>query len=599
MRTCRREGASIRRRAAIGRVGAALMAALIAGGCVGAPIAADQPLPPDPPEAEPAAGAEDDAESRYSVALGSYLVGRYAHARGDYGAAAENLQRALEDDPDNPALLRRTVSLLVADGRLGDAVTLSERLVALDGRARLARLVLGLRDARDGDFEDAFDRLRPTPREGVYSFVLPLVDGWLRIGAGSDEAALSALAPLAEREVYRPYFLFHAGLMHDLAGSEAEAEALLREAVAVSRGPSRPMAALGSLLARAGRIGEARAVYERYRAQFPENVRLERTLARAESGAPVAPLVSDARQGLAEALLGAAAALPQHEVGDAGVIYAHLALFLRDDLDAARFVIGEILEEADRLEGAVAAFRSVPPDSDYAWAARLRGASALSHLDRAEEAIATLGAMTDERPERSDAAGALGDALAMMERYEEAAEAYETAIARLPVIEDRHWRLFYARGIAFERMGAWPRAEADFLRALEMEPDQPLVLNYLGYSWIEQRHNLDEAKAMIEKAVALRPDNGYIVDSLGWAAYRLGDFEEAVRQLEKAVELQAGDPIINDHLGDAYWQVGRLNEARFQWERVLTLEPEEDLAGQVRRKLEGGLSAGAEAGEVQ
>ena len=154
------------------------------------------------------------------------------------------------------------------------------------------------------------------------------------------------------------------------------------------------------------------------------------------------------------------------------------------------------------------------------------------------------------------------------------------------------------RGIAFERLGEWPKAEADFKRALELEPDQPLVLNYLGYSWVEQEHNLDEAKAMIEKAVELRPDDGYIVDSLGWVAYKLGDFEEAVHQLERAVELVAGDPIINDHLGDAYWQVGRLHEAQFQWRRVLTLEPEDDLAAQVGRKIAGGLSAGAEADDA-
>ena len=167
--------------------------------------------------------------------------------------------------------------------------------------------------------------------------------------------------------------------------------------------------------------------------------------------------------------------------------------------------------------------------------------------------------------------------------------------SRIETVEYRHWRLFYVRGIAFERLGEWPKAEADFKRALELEPDQPLVLNYLGYTWVEQGRNLDEARTMIEKAVELRPDDGYIVDSLGWVAYRLGDFEEAVHQLERAVELVAGDPIINDHLGDAYWQVGRLHEARFQWQRVLTLDPEDDLADQVRRKIADGLSAGAEA----
>ena len=568
------------------------MAALIGGGCAGATIAADAPLSPAPPE--PAASAEQQDVSADVSTLGSYLAGRYAHARGDYAVAAEHFQRVLHQDPGKPALLRRAVSLLVANGRVEDAAALALGLVEIDGRARLARLVLGLQDVVDGDFESALSRIGAIPREGVYSFVLPLAEGWLHAGAGSGEAALDALAPLAAREPYRPFFLLHAGLMHDLSGEQAEAEALLREAVAVSRGSHRPVAALGRLLARDGRIDEARAVYERFRTQNPENAWVGRALARVEADAS-APFVADAREGLAEAMLGAAVAMPQREIGDAGLIYARLALFLRDDLDAARFAIGEILEAVELFGAAVAAYRSIPSGSDYGWAARLRAAAGLAGLDRTDEAVAALSAMAEERPERSDAASALGDALRLSERYEEAASAYDTAIGRIAAVGERHWRLFYLRGIAFERIGAWPPAEADFLRALELQPDQPLVLNYLGYSWIEQGRNLDTAKTMIEKAVELRPDDGYIVDSLGWAAYRLGDYEEAVHQLELAVELQPGDPVINDHLGDAYWQVGRLNEARFQWRRVLTLEPEDDLAGRVRRKLVDGLSAGAEA----
>ena len=504
------------------------------------------------------------------------------------------MQRTLGEDPDNPSLLRRTVTLLIADGRIEDATRLARRLVEMDRSVRLARFVLALQDAGDDHVDAALHLVGEIRQDGIYSLLVPLAKGWLHTAAGSDAAALASLAPLAERDGYRSYYLFHAGLMHDLAGRREEAEALLREAVALSGSAHRPVAALGGLLARTGRMDEARAVYEDYRAQNPASVWAERALAVAGAGPPP-PLVSDAREGLAEALLGTAAALPYRENGDGGLIYARLALFLRDDLHTARFLIGEILDEADRLEAAVAAYRSIPAGSDFDWAARLRAASALVDLEREDEAVATLGAMTDERPERSDAATALGDAFRMSDRFEEAAAAYDTAIERLGSIEPRHWRLFYVRGIAFERTGAWSQAEADFQHALELEPDQPLVLNYLGYSWVEQRHNLDEARIMIEKAVALRPNDGYIVDSLGWAAYRLGDFEEAVVQLERAVELEAGDPIINDHLGDAYWQVGRLNEARFQWRRVLTLEPEDELAGQVRRKIAGGLSAGAEA----
>ena len=544
---------------------------------------------------EPAA----DAKRNHDSVIGSYLIGRHAHTRGDYAVASQHLWRALERDPGNPALLRRTVSLLVADGRIEDAVALAERLVDIDDSARLASFVLGLQDARDGDYERGLQRIEGIAREGVYSLLLPLTEAWLHVGSGSGTAAHAALAPLAERDAYRPFFLHHAGLMHDIAGRAADAEALLRESVAIGSGSHRSIRALGSVLMRAGRSVEARAIYEEFRAQNPEDVRIERTLAAVEAGQTPPPLVSDARDGLAETLLGASAALPQRDGGEASLIYARLALFLRDDMDAARFLIGEILEDAERLEAAVEAYRSIPDESDFAWAARLRAAAALSDIDRVDEALTALEVMVDERPRRIDAASALGDVFRRDEKYAEAAAAYDTAVERIETVEYRHWRLFYVRGIAFERLGEWPKAEADFKRALELEPDQPLVLNYLGYSWVEQLHNLDEAKSMIEKAVELRPDDGYIVDSLGWVAYRLGDFKEAVHQLERAVELVAGDPIINDHLGDAYWQVGRVNEARFQWRRVLTLDPEDDLAAQVRRKIAGGLSAGAEADEAE
>ena len=569
-----------------------MAAGLIGGSSITGLTAADPPSPPMPPE--PAASAHRGEASP----LGNYLVGRYAHARGDYAAAAQHLQRVLVEDPDNPSLMRRTVSLLAADGRIEDAAALAERLLDIEASGRLAQFVLGLRDARDGDYEGALERIDAIGREGVYTLLIPLAEGWLHTGVGSEAAALAALAPLADRDSYRPFFLLNAGLMHDLAGREEDAEALLREAIAISSGSHRPVAALGSLLVRDGRIAEARAIYEEYRDQNPDIIWIERVLAAVDAGEAVPPLVTDAHEGLAEALLGAAAAMPQRDGGEAALIYARLALFLREDLDSARFLIGEILEDAERLEAAVDAYRSIPAESVFAWAAQLRAAAGLADLDRQDEAVATLRRMADEQPERTDAVTALGDVFRRDEQYAEAAAAYDIAVERIGTIEYRHWRLFYVRGIAFERLGEWPKAEADFKRALELEPDQPLVLNYLGYSWVEQEHNLDEAKTMIEKAVELRPDDGYIVDSLGWVAYKLGDFEEAVYQLERAVELVAGDPIINDHLGDAYWQVGRLHEARFQWQRVLTLEPEDDLAAQVGRKIAGGLYAGAEADDA-
>ena len=556
------------------------------GGALALALAAACANEPAPADSPPPAAAPERAEGS---PLGGYLAGRFAHARRDYAAAASHLSRALARDPDNPDLLRRTLSLQVADGRIDEALALARRLAAARADARLAHLLLGLETARAGDFAGALDLVAKMRQGGAHAFLSPLVEGWLHLGAGSPEAALAALAHLGERESYRPFFAFHAGLVNDLAGRPIQAEALLREAVAASDGALRPVAALGRFLARTGRGADARALYEDYLARNPDSDWAARALAGIEARAATAPLVADAGEGLAEALLGTAGARP-HRGDDAGLIYARLALFLRDDLDEARVLIGEILEEAHRPEDAGAAYRSVPRDSPFAWPARLREAASLADSKRVDEAVAALRAMTEERPERSDAAQLLGDVLRMNERYAEAVPAYDTAVARTAPVAERHWHLFYARGVALERVREWPRAEADFLQALALRPEQPLVLNYLGYSWVEQRRNLDRAKAMIEKAVALRPKDGYIVDSLGWVAYRLGDYAEAVRQLERAVELRAGDPVINDHLGDAYWRVGRRNEARFQWRRALALEPEADLVEGIRRKLAEGLA---------
>jgi len=237
------------------------------------------------------------------------------------------------------------------------------------------------------------------------------------------------------------------------------------------------------------------------------------------------------------------------------------------------------------VAGASEAYGGIDPKTPYGWYARLNLAEGYRMRDDVDKAIRLLRTMIRERPERADAARTLGDFLRIDERYREAVAAYNTAQKRLEGGAD--WRLYYSRGIALERAKQWQRAESDFLKALELEPDQPLVLNYLGYSWIEQGLNLERAKKMIEKAVLQRPQDGYIADSLGWALYRLGNYPEAVIHLERAVALEPGDPVINDHLGDAYWLAGRRNEARFQWKRSLTQEPDADVEAITRDKLQG------------
>ena len=559
------------------------------------PESSAEPLPPRAEQESAAPAAANETPAAVSTSpLGSYLAGRYAYTTRDISSAAEYMSRALAEDSDNQSLLRRTLTLMIADGRFDQARDLARQLIALDPESMLGHLLLLVEDAKAGDFDAAKERLVEIPREGVYALLLPMIEGWIEMGRGDSAAAIEVLQPLASRSVFGPYFDFHAGLLFDLVEQPASAEEHYGKAVkAVPGGTLRTVAAYGAFLERAGRLDDARALYQAYLEQNPDTLWLEGILARIEEGRKPERAVPTAQAGLAEAFFGAASALPQDNGGDAGLLYARLAIYLRPDFWEAQILIGEILDSLSRHEEAFAIYRQVDARSPFSWTARLRAATNLAALDRVEEAEQALRNMMAERPDRADAAITLGDTLRMRESYAGAAEAYGIAIGRTPEMEARHWSLLYARGVTFERTDRWPLAEADFLAALELQPEQPLVLNYLGYSWIEKGMNLQRAKEMIEQAVALRPNDGYIVDSLGWALYRLGEYEEAVDRLEHSVELLSSDPIINDHLGDAYWRVGRRMEAKFQWHRSLELGPDVELAAIIRRKLVKGLTAEA------
>jgi Flp pilus assembly protein TadD len=275
---------------------------------------------------------------------------------------------------------------------------------------------------------------------------------------------------------------------------------------------------------------------------------------------------------------------------DASLIYARLALELEPDFSLAQLLAGEIRDDQGRTADALALYNAVGPQSPLYWSARLRAALALDQLDKTDEAEAMLKTLATQRPNSIEPLVELGDVYRGHEKYEDAATAYDQAIARQKSGDANSWRLYYDRGVSLERSGRWPLAEADLKHALELAPQEPLVLNYLGYSWIDKGENLSDALKMIERAVELRPNDGYIVDSLGWAYYRLGDLAKATQYLERAIELMPEDPTINDHLGDVYWKVGRKLEARFQWTHARDLKPDPDELEKIEQKLKVGLA---------
>lgn len=518
---------------------------------------------------------------------GKFLAGRHAESAGNYDAAVDLTRDVLDALPDDEKLLARTHLLLIGVGRVKEALPLAERLIARDESDALGNLTLGLAAIEAGKYDNALAHLDRLQLERANRILVPLLRAWTLAGKGDQKAALATLDAFVSSGGFSVIAGLHGGMIAELRGDDAAAATAYARAVAAAgdQVPLQVVRGYSRLMLRTGRVDEARALVTAFEARNPTNLLIEPVRRAVDKGEPVPSDAPNAAAGGAQALRAVADLLHRENVENSALIFIRLALFLKPGDESMQSLLAGILNGQQRHDAALSVLRSIDQASPYGWYAGLDIANTLRAQNKTDDAIAVLREMMRKRPERADAPRALGDFLRFSERYKDAAEAYDTAIERTGDAPD--WRLHYARAICYERLKNWQPAEKDFLLALKLEPDQPLVLNYLGYSWVEQGIKLGEAKAMIEKAVELRPRDGYITDSLGWVLYRLGDYEGAVKWLEKAISLAPGDPTINDHLGDAYWLVGRHLEAGFQWERALTLDPDDELEAEIRRKIDG------------
>jgi tetratricopeptide (TPR) repeat protein len=524
-------------------------------------------------------------------ALGSYLAARHAQQVHDYAQAAAYMNHALADDPGNFDLVRRTFTLRLGEGEIDAAAPLARRIVELDPASSLAQIVLLLQQVKHGDFDAAVMRARAVPVEGAQRLSAPLLLAWCEMGRSRPAPALQALDALDQLRGVQLLKDLHTALINDAADRIDDADRAYQRALADQQHPTwRTVELAGNFYERHQRSEEARRLYENFGGGEQGAEMVGPALQRIAKGEVPARIIARASDGAAEALFDLASVLDQADTLDASLVYARLALYLRPDFPLAQLLVAEIDEDQQRTADALAQYRAVDPKSPLGWTAQLRAATDLDALGRTDEAVSELKRMAAERPHDPDPLVELGDILRGRSRFGEAVDAYGAAIARVDKVEPRHWRLFYSRGAALERAGQWPRAEADLKQALQLQPDQPLVLNYLGYSWIDRGEHLDEGLKMVRRAVELRPDDGYMVDSLGWAYYRLGDFRQATEFLERAIELLPEDPTVNDHLGDAYWQDGRLLEARYQWRRALQFKPEAAEVKTIESKLDRGIA---------
>jgi len=533
------------------------------------------------------------------VPFGAYLAGRHAQHMRDYQAAASWFEDALRADPESPELITRTFLMEASEGRFERARTLAESELKLDSTDAVAELVLLMDRIQASDKPGALARAEALPADGVHRFVGPLARTWTRMAMGDLAGADAALQEFDKFNGFAPLKYYQLGLVYDFAGRADLAEENFKKTLEASGQLNwRLTDAMANFYQRHGRDDEAQALYQRFVKDNAGSELAESAIIGKPVELPPA-LIGSPEDGFAEALFDLASVVNQPETLDLALLYARCAVELRPHLTLAQLLLSDVLSAQNKPELSLEVLSEIPQSSPYWWSARLRVAANLEMLDRTDEAIAKMKAMAAEAPLRAGADMQLGDLLRGKKRFAEAVDAYDEAIQRFQAAGmPERWSLFYSRGIALERSGQWKRAEDDLGRALELKPDQPLVLNYLGYSWIDRGENLERGLKMIEKAVELRPEDGYIVDSLGWAHYRLGDYLSAVQYLEKAIELVPEDPTINDHLGDAYWQNGRPIEARYQWRRALQFGPQEDEIKPIQAKLDGGTvpSTGARGG---
>ena len=546
------------------------------------------------------------SDLRSLTTAGSYLAARHASVERDATSAAAFYRSALRTDPKNNELLDRAFIASVADGDIDEAVKLADRILSVDKSNRVARLVVGVQDLKQKKYAAAQININQSIRGPITDLVATLLSSWAAYGAGDTKAAVANIDKLAGPDWYPIFKDLHAGMILELSGKEKDAGSRFERAYKLDESMLRVAEGDARWLSRNKDDKSAEAIYEAFDKKLARHPLVLEGLRDTKAGKKMPPLVDSAQAGAAEALYGIGATLTRRGGEDLALVYLQLALYLQPSHPLALLSLADLYESVKKPQMAIKVYERVPSSSPLKRNAQIQLATDLDAADRSDEAIKILKGVITEDPKDLEAIMALGNVERGRKKFADCAQTYSQGIDVLPPPpaadkatgdkdKDRsastsiNYVYYYYRGICEERSKQWPKAEADMRKALELKPEDPHVLNYLGYSWIDQGTNLDEAMKMIRRAVEQRPDDGYIVDSLGWAYYRIGNYEDAVKNLERAVELRAEDPTINDHLGDAYWRVGRTLEAKFQWAHARDLKPEAEDLPKIEAKIENGL----------
>lgn len=530
--------------------------------------------------------------------LGHYLAGRFAESQGDTQNGLKYVEEAYRKDPSNQETMASLYRMYVLSGNLDKATPIAEKLLGakvVDETSEFSpEMFLALTAAKKGDIAQANTYLASVPKAGFNNILTPLLTAWLKFGSGGIKQPVDIKEIATDPRLALPHVYMHAGLINDLAGFKDKAREYYEVAVKdKSTQPFRAVEALVSFYGRTGDKDAQRKLVADYIDSHGESFLARELLINASNRKDPGQLAENMQQGIAEVFYTLANIFHGVRAPADEIATLHFALYMRPDFPAAQFLLANAHELAEDHQTAINVYKTIDPNSPYFIRGRIRSLYDESELSSAhvDEAVKKLTALAEEMPKDIDALLAKGDILRIHNRHREAIDAYTAAEKRLDGhAESQHWILFFSRGACFERLGQWQAAETDLKKALKLSPTEPEVLNYLGYTWLTRRENLDDAKKMIENAYEARPEDPHIIDSMGYSLYVAGEFASAAEYFQQALERIPDDPTVNDHLGDTYWRLGRKTEARFQWNRALSNEKDEAVKQLISEKLEKGLA---------
>ncbi len=523
---------------------------------------------------------------------GAYLAAQFAMSSNDLMQAGDYLELALETDPRDKDLLQNAMRARLVGGQVPQAVAIARELIEQTPANQQAGLLLAIDSFEAGRYAHAGRYLDKMNKGPMARLLEPNIRLWMAVAKARDGDVQATMSQLRRTAAFTPISMLQVAraleLSSDLTGAD---EAYETGARAGGVSYFFFVKAYGAFLERKGDALGARKLYQDYHDTHLTHPHILAGLARLEASAPAPELPRAVNMQMANAFIAVAEVMERENRLELALAYAHLALFLEPESDIAIFMTAEIFRRNQRWTTAHDRFALIAPEQTMYRAAQIKRAEMLNEADAVEEAISVLYAVMTDTAEDIEALVALGDMLRFRFRYEEAEQAYDKAIGLIERERAIHWHLYFARGITRERQGNWIMAEVDLQKARQLSGDEPHVLNYLGYSWIDQGIYLQEGLAIIELAVRKEPSNGFFVDSLGWAHYRLGQHDKALGYLEHASRLEPTDPVITEHLGDVLWRLGREVEARYQWRKALAFDPVDEDVTKIENKIVTGLDA--------